>query len=69
MKRIFIAALAILYFAFTVNASTVLFKNYRDEKRKSYRSFNKLYLDGAKGGLIPNLSKGDSLGIPKSPAT
>jgi hypothetical protein len=30
----------------------VLFKNYRDEKRKSYRSFNKLYLDGAKGGLI-----------------
>jgi hypothetical protein len=52
MKRIFIAALAILYFASTVNASTVLFKNYRDEKRKSYRSFNKLYLDGAKGGLI-----------------
>jgi hypothetical protein len=52
MKRIFIAALAILYFAFTVNASTVLFKNYRDEKRKSHRNFNKLYLDGAKGGLI-----------------
>ena len=52
MKRIFIAALAILYFTSTVNASTVLFKNYRDEKRKSHRSSNKLYLDGAKGGLI-----------------
>jgi hypothetical protein len=52
MKRIFIAALAILYFASTANASTVLFKNYRDERRKSHRSFNKLYLDGAKGGLI-----------------
>jgi hypothetical protein len=52
MKKILIAALAILYFASTVNASTVLFKHYRDEKRKSYRSFNQLYLDGAKGGLI-----------------
>ena len=36
MKRIFIAALAIFYFASTVNASTVLFKNYRDEKNESH---------------------------------
>ena len=52
MKKILIAALATFYFASTVNASTVLFKHYQDEKRKSYRKFNKSYLDGAKGGLI-----------------
>jgi hypothetical protein len=51
IKRATCAAIALL-FASGANAATVLFKDYRTPKDEITRSFNKLYLDGLKEGLI-----------------
>jgi hypothetical protein len=51
ISRAATAAIA-LCIASSANASTILFKSYREPSSEQFRTFNKIYLDGVKEGLL-----------------